>query len=142
MKGSCGRAKRLKLVREIAQQHRFFHWELHFADIFASNGGFDLIVGNPPWIKVERNETGILADRDPICVLRGYGAPQMNTLRAELFKQYSEPREAYLHEYVEFAGLQNFLNALQNYLLLQGSQSNLYKCFIERSWGVGVGVQS
>ena len=45
-------------------------------------------------------------------------------------------------EYVEFAGLQNFLNAAQNYPLLQGSSSNLYKCFVERACAVGNGVQS
>jgi hypothetical protein len=136
------KSERLRLVREIAEQHRFFHWELAFADIFADRGGFDLVVGNPPWIKVEWNEGGIMGDADPICVLRGYSAPQMNTLRAELLGQHSKLCEEYLREYVEFAGLQNFLNAVQNYPLLQGSQSNLYKCFVERSWSVGSSVQS
>lgn len=39
---------RLRLVEKIAEQHRFFHWELEFADIFWQQGGFDLMVGNPP----------------------------------------------------------------------------------------------
>jgi hypothetical protein len=137
----CVRNERLRLVREIAQQHRFFHWELVFADIFVERGGFDLVIGNPPWIKVEWNESGIMGDIDPICVIRGYDAPQMNTLRRDLLLQNPGLHEAYLREYVESAGLQNFLNAAQNFPLLQGSQSNLYKCFIERSWTVGTGVQ-
>ena len=31
----CANSERLQLVREIARQQRFFHWELAFADIFA-----------------------------------------------------------------------------------------------------------
>ena len=138
----CAKSDRLQLVREIARQQRFFHWELAFADIFAGRNGFDLVVGNPPWIKVEWNESGIMGDADPICVIRGYSAPQMNVLRETLLGQHLHLRKAYLTEYVEFAGLQNFLTAPQNYPLLQGSQSNLYKCFVERSWSIGVGVQS
>ena len=26
-----------------------FHWEIEFAEVFEEHGGFDLIVGNPPW---------------------------------------------------------------------------------------------
>ena len=26
-----------------------FHWEIEFADVFEERGGFDVIVGNPPW---------------------------------------------------------------------------------------------
>ena len=138
----CANSRRLQLVREIARQQRFFHWELAFADIFAEGDGFDLIVGNPPWIRVEWDQGGVMGDADPICELRGYSAPQMNSLREELFTQRPGLRNAYLAEYVEFAGLQNFLNAAQNYPLLQGSSSNLYKCFVERARAVGMGVQS
>ena len=53
---------RLKVVQEVANRMRFFHWELEFADIFANNGGFDLILGNPPWLKVEWKEAGVISD--------------------------------------------------------------------------------
>ena len=42
---------RLDLAAKIAEQNHFMHWELEFADLFAERGGFDLIIGNPPWIK-------------------------------------------------------------------------------------------
>jgi len=50
---------------KMAEERRFLHWELTFADIFEDRGGFDLILGNPPWVKVEWNETGILSDLEP-----------------------------------------------------------------------------
>jgi hypothetical protein len=42
---------RLALAARIALNRRFFHWELEFPEVFASDGfqGFDAIVGNPPW---------------------------------------------------------------------------------------------
>lgn len=32
----------------------WFQYEAHFADVFASRGGFDLVVGNPPWVRAEQ----------------------------------------------------------------------------------------
>ena len=52
---------RCKLASESSRRQRFFHWELEFADVFTSRGGFDLMLGNPPWIKVEWNEQALLA---------------------------------------------------------------------------------
>ncbi|MBV9024507.1 MAG: class I SAM-dependent DNA methyltransferase, partial [Streptomycetaceae bacterium] len=42
--------------------HGFFHWELHFAHVFRGpGGGFDLQVGNPPWVRPRWEENPILA---------------------------------------------------------------------------------
>jgi hypothetical protein len=38
-----------RALEEIAAQHRFFHWHLEFAEVF-ERGGFDVVLGNPPWI--------------------------------------------------------------------------------------------
>ncbi len=56
---------RLKLTHELAGRYRFFHWELNFSDVFADGGGFDIMLGNPPWLKVEWNESGVLGDYNP-----------------------------------------------------------------------------
>ncbi len=39
------------LVLGTAHQQRFFHWPLAFPEVFAA-GGFDVIVGNPPFLAV------------------------------------------------------------------------------------------
>lgn len=36
-------------VHELAARYRFFHWPLEFREV-TRDGGFDVIVGNPPWI--------------------------------------------------------------------------------------------
>ena len=125
---------RLQIVEQLAQQHRFFHWELEFADIFAQRGGFDLMVGNPPWIKVEWSETGILSDRDPMLEVRKLTAPEVAKRRQVLFESFPGLQGAYFREYEEASGSKNFLNAMQNYPLLKGSQTNLFKCFLPQAW--------
>ncbi len=41
-------------LKEMTHGHRprtFFPWHLYFADIFREKGGFDIMIGNPPWEK-------------------------------------------------------------------------------------------
>jgi hypothetical protein len=44
------RAARRTLVRE--REVPWFHYQSHFADVFAG-GGFDIVAGNPPWLRAE-----------------------------------------------------------------------------------------
>ncbi|MFH1953317.1 MAG: hypothetical protein ABIL06_17080 [Pseudomonadota bacterium] len=132
----CRDNPRFGLVRKISEEHHFLHWELEFADIFADRGGFDLIVGNPPWIKVEWNEGGVLGDAEPLFVLRKFSAAKLNELREETLERFNL-RGAYLAAFEEADGTQNFLNAAQNYPALKGTQSNLYKCFLPQAWMIG-----
>ena len=125
---------RLQVVEQIAEQHRFFHWELEFADLFLQRGGFDLMVGNPPWIKVEWSEGGVLGDADPLVVLRNLSASAMALKREQAFEGNARLRQLYLLEYEDAEGTQNFLNAVQNYPLLKGIQTNLFKCFLPQAW--------
>lgn len=132
----CKKLPRLALVAELAEKRRFFHWELEYVDVFARRGGFDLIAGNPPWVKIEWNEGGILSERNPAFAIRKLSASTIAEARAEQLVAPERIAE-YMGEYEEFEGTQNFLNALQNYPLLKGQQTNLYKCFITRAWEIG-----
>ncbi len=125
---------RLGIVAEVTERQHFFHWELEFADIFQERGGFDLMVGNPPWLKIEWEEGGILGDYDPLVVLRKLSASDLANQREIVFSKFPPLYSAYLREYEEAAGTQNFLNAIQNYPLLKGMQTNVFKCFLPQAW--------
>lgn len=125
---------RLALVEQLATQQRFFHWPLEFADIFAHKGGFDLMLGNPPWLKVEWNSGAVLGDYQPQFVLRKFSAPQIAKLRDEVFTAMPEVQHTWLAEFETSEGTQNFLNDTSNYPLLRGVQTNLYKCFLPQAW--------
>lgn len=61
----------LQQVEKTSEAHSFFHWNLEFPDVF-TQGGFDSILGNPPWDKVEMNETEYFKTRFPaISLLTG-----------------------------------------------------------------------
>ena len=120
---------RLDLAAQIADKNKCMHWELEFADLFAERGGFDLIIGNPPWVKVTWGEFGVLSEKQPQFLIKKFNAAQVKQERDKVLRD-SLVRQDYLLEYVTIAGGLNFYNAVTNYAVLKGQQTNLYKCFL------------
>ena len=116
----------LQVAQQVASQQHFMHWALEFADIFKARCGFDVILGNPPWIKVEWNEQSLLSDFDPRFAIRKLSAKQTADQREAVFAAVPQARADYLSECVATEGMGQFLNATQNYPLLKGQQSNLF----------------
>jgi hypothetical protein len=52
----------VKTTEELAKQYRFLHWHLAFPQVFAK-GGFDVVLGNPPWERVKLQEQEFFASR-------------------------------------------------------------------------------
>lgn len=127
---------RVAVVEAIAARRRFMHWELCFADVLIQRGGFDLILGNPPWLKVEWNEAGVLGEFNPVFAIRNFSATELTKERDKAFGRYPGLQAAWTAELEEAEGMQNCLNAVQNYPLLKGVQTNLYKCFMPLAWGL------
>ncbi|MFW6415593.1 MAG: Eco57I restriction-modification methylase domain-containing protein, partial [Thermodesulfobacteriota bacterium] len=133
----CDKMERLDLVRELAEKkYQFMHWELEFSDLIQERGGFDLILGNPPWIKVQWEEGSVMGDHEPLFVLKKKSAPELARLREETLERLGFT-PSYLEAYEESEGMQLFFNAWQNYPVLHRIQSNLYKCFLPQAWRYG-----
>ena len=132
----------LRVAQRVAGEQHFFHWELEFADQFKVRGGFDLVLGNPPWIKVEWNEQALLSDFDPRFAIRRLSAKEAADSREEVFVNLPQARREYLADCVTIEGIATFLNAEQNYPLLRGQQGNLYKCFMPLAWRIGSAIQA
>ena len=132
----CREHERFGLIQQLADRYRFLHWELEFADLFAGRGGFDLVLGNPPWLKVEWNEGGVMGDHEPLFVLRKFSASKLAEKRQEVLEKYNLQGD-YFAAYEEAAATQNFLNSEQNYPVLEGMKANLYKCFLPQAWMIG-----
>jgi len=66
-------------VHQLSEKYRFFHWHLAFPDVFRVpsmgesvendetgwNGGFDVVLGNPPWEHTELKELEFFAISSP-----------------------------------------------------------------------------
>lgn len=130
----CSRIPRLETVRGLAKKYKFLHWELEFSDIFQINRGFDLIIGNPPWLKIEWKEQGVLGDIEPKLSIKSYTAVKSTQIREEIFNTNMGAISLYLTEYEESTGIQNYLKTIVNYPDLEGMKSNLYKCFLPQGW--------
>jgi hypothetical protein len=51
-------------VVELAEASRAFNWPLEFPDVMA-RGGFDVVLGNPPWERIKLQEQEFFATRSP-----------------------------------------------------------------------------
>jgi hypothetical protein len=126
---------------ETGLQQNFHHWELVFTEIlgpafkdqkYAPNG-FDLMFGNPPWIKVTWNDAPLLTEFEPLLGVREAKSAKFNSERPKLLEN-EERKVNYRDRFEQEEGSSMFLNDKTLYPALAGVQTNLYKNFIERSW--------
>lgn len=122
---------RTPIVQRLADRYYFFHPMLEFIEVFWLRDGFDIICGNPPWIKLEFDEQGIISERFPEVAIRKMSAPDVRKMRDRLFSESPDVEKLYHDEETENAGDAAYMNAYCNYPLLVGQQTNLYKCVLE-----------
>lgn len=123
-------------VARICTRLRPLAWELEAPEVFLDRGGFDLIIGNPPWLKLVWNEQGLLEEYEPRLALDDVSANDAAKRRLDVLSTSARVGE-FLGEACSLQGSLGYLNAPGNYPLLQGVQTNLYKCFLARSWEIG-----
>lgn len=128
-------SERFAIVKKYADRYHFFHPMLEFIEVFWLRDGFDIICGNPPWIKLEFNEANIISEKYPEVAIRKVTAPLVRQA-LEQFMSNEALKELYISEQLEQACSTAFLNAYCNYPLLEGQQTNLYKCVLENGFSM------
>jgi len=88
-------------AQDLASQARAFHWPLEFPDIIAA-GGFDLVLGNPPWERIKLQEQEFFAAREPE-IAEAPNAAARESLIAKLRDAATGTRERALYEEFEAA---------------------------------------
>ena len=112
----------------IADEQAFFHWQLEHAPIF-QRGGFDLVVGNPPWTKLSRTDTDVLVDANPRAAIEGWASARVRG-QQDLY-QLPDVLEAFTYECGRSEGTAAFLASPSFYPLTNACLTNLYLSFIE-----------
>ena len=62
-RGADADLPQVKIARQLASKYRFFHWALEFPEVFV-RGGFDCILGNPPWERIKVQQLEFFSTRD------------------------------------------------------------------------------
>ncbi|MFZ4561097.1 MAG: Eco57I restriction-modification methylase domain-containing protein, partial [Saprospiraceae bacterium] len=113
----------------LAERHHFFHWPLEFPDVFAQ-GGFDVLLGNPPWERIKLQQQEYFATRDAAIANAANKAE-----RERLIKQMAEnrpdvyaPFQDALHE---AEATSKFLRSSERYALTAVGDINTYSVFSE-----------
>ncbi|MFM9613506.1 hypothetical protein [Streptomyces niveiscabiei] len=125
----------MRVVRDIAEEQGFLHWELDFAGVFAGEaGGFDLQVGNPPWVRPEWKEDPVLAEYEPWFMLTEKPKAEEKNRRREAELGRGEVQEYLLGVLTHTATMASYLSAASVYPFISGSQPNLYRAFMCEVW--------
>ncbi|MGX4688661.1 class I SAM-dependent DNA methyltransferase [Streptomyces sp. JNUCC 63] len=123
------------VARDVAERQGFFHWELEYAAVFAGQGGFDLQVGNPPWVRPRWQEDQVLAELEPWFTLADKPSPAEWRLRKEeVLSTRAECQGFLLDELAAHAGAVAVLGSPTVYPLLLGTQGDLYRAFMAQVW--------
>ena len=122
----------------IAQREGFLHWEVAFPGVWRHweslrpEGGFDAVIGNPPWDRIEQLEVEWFALRDEEIAQATTGAAR----KALIAKQKRAGDEIAL-EYEAVRGraatMRAYVRSSPNYPLLSGGRTNFYSLFVERA---------
>lgn len=135
----------LDAVEDITDQQGFFHWELQFAQIFR-RGGFDIQMGNPPWVRPRWEEASVLAELDPWFKLankpgvKSWLRRKETALACDLYKGAGVDKKDirmksyFLRELAANSGSVQFICGIATYPLLVGTQPDYYRAFMCRVW--------
>ncbi|WP_326812471.1 hypothetical protein OIE62_06655 [Streptomyces scopuliridis] len=124
----------LREVRDITENQGFLHWELEFALVFARGGGFDLQVGNPPWVRPRWNEAAVLAEREPWFELEDKASTVEKDRRRREVLESPEAHRYVLGELTNTTAQVAMFGSPQMYPLLAGTQPDLYRAFMSQVW--------
>jgi hypothetical protein len=127
----------LDVAVSAARREGAWHWDLEFAPVFQHGGGFDLQVGNPPWVRLDWNDDLVLAESDPWWGLTDRAPVEAKRNRRASSLGRADPQNAYLRDLASAEGLVEMLGSAVLRPMLAGLRTNLYMVFMDTAWRNG-----
>ena len=127
-----------KEARAIAEREAFLHWEAAFPSVWGiwngntRQGGFDAVIGNPPWDRIKLQEVEWFAARSSELALaqtaseRKAGIQKLRDLGVALAVEFDQAKE-------QSEQLGHLVRNSGQYPMLSGGDINLYSLFVERA---------
>ena len=122
----------------IANREDFLHWEVAFPGVWhrwqesRPQGGFDAVIGNPPWDRIKLQEVEWFATRDRGLALATTAAARRKGIQ-QLRKQGAPLAAEFDVAKAQAESLSKVFRSCGEYPLLSGGDINLYSLFVERS---------
>lgn len=125
-------------ARQLIEEERFLNWQIAFPGVWQNwasagrEGGFDAVIGNPPWDRFEFEEVPWFEARDASIALAPSGAKRKAAIKAmrssdtPLAKQYE-------HATKRMSMATKVAKGKAIYSTLNKGKLNIYKLFVERS---------
>jgi len=122
----------------VARRERFLHWQVAFPGVWASwesvepIGGFDAIIGNPPWDRIKLQEVEWFATRR-----LDIAKQQRASDRAKAIRALEKSGDPLYGDYLRAADAAESAASVARdsgyYPLLSGGDINIYSLFVERA---------
>lgn len=125
-------------ARELIDEERFLHWQVAFPGIWSDweaeglTGGFDAIVGNPPWDRIKLQQVEWFAARRPEIARAQRASDRKNMIEALVEDQDPLARDFDKANRRAEAGAR-MARECGDYPLLSGGDINIYSLFVERA---------
>jgi hypothetical protein len=116
-------------VTQLAEQYHFFHWHIAFPQVF-ERGGFDCILGNPPWEKINLKDEEYFAGSHPQ-IAEATSKAARKSLIEDLKRQEPASYAKYLNAQEMHDRTSVFFRTSGSYPLTGMSRINLYSVFCE-----------
>ena len=130
--------ERWREARAIADREGFLHWEVAFPGVWRlwqnsrPQGGFDAVIGNPPWDRIKLQEVEWLKTRAPEIAHALTGAARKNSIQR--LRDQGVPLAAEFDAAkARSESLSRMVRSYGDYPLLSGGDINLYSLFVERA---------
>ena len=127
-----------RATKEVADRENFLHWEAAFPGVWRRwqddepAGGFDAVIGNPPWDRIKLQEVEWFATRSPELALASTAAARRRGIK-QLRDQGDPLATQYDAAKLRADRLGQLIRASGHYPLLGGGDINLYSLFVERA---------
>ena len=121
-------------VVQAAQYFRFFHWHLRFGEVMVK-GGFDCVLGNPPWERIKLQEKEFFTARSAAIATAPNKAARERLIKALSAPDASEADRSLMEEFElakrEAEGSGEFIRGSGRFVLTAVGDLNTYGLFAE-----------
>ena len=115
----------------LARAYQFFHWPIEFPEVFAGRGGFDVVLGNPPWERVKLQEKEFFVERN-VAIANAKSAAERKRMIAALERSDPALWRAFQEALRRADGESHILRNAGIFPLTGRGDINTYAVFAER----------